>query len=257
MGEAIIKAVHGPCLAGRQARSTIHSYDVDKKKLALMAKKYKVKQAFSPVELVKKCNIIVLAVKPQHIDEVLDGIKYCLGPSKVLISVAAGVSTARIEEKIGGRVAVIRAMPNMPALVGAGVTAICKGRFAGNRAQAAANKIFSCVGEVVDVKEGLMNAVTAISGSGPAYFFHLIEVMMKMGCELGLKEAVARKLAVETALGSAKILKETKEHPESLRAKVTSKGGTTEAAFEEFYKHDLEIILKKGIRKAYERARCL
>lgn len=251
MGAALIKGVT------RSQGHKVTSYDVDKRKAKEVAKKYKTKLASSSAELVSKCDVIVLAVKPQHMDEVLNQIRYQANPYKLLISVAAGVSTSRIEKKIGNKVAVIRAMPNMPAFVGAGVTAICKGKFATTKDLSVANKIFSSVGEVVDVKENLMAAVTAISGSGPAYFFHLVEVLMKMGCELGLKETIAKQLAVETALGSAKILKETKEHPQILRTRVTSKGGATEAAFEEFYKHDLEIILKRGIRKAFERTKCL
>lgn len=250
MGTAIAKAIS-------RAGFNVLGYDVDRKKSSFLAKKYRIRSISSSAELAKKSDAIVMAVKPQHMNEALDAIRDHVSSGKLLITIAAGFSTARIEKKIGKKVAVIRAMPNMPALVGSGITAVCKGRFAKDKDLGFANKIFSCIGEVVYIKEGLMAAVTAISGSGPAYFFHLVEILMKMGCELGLTESTAKKLAIETALGSARILKETQEHPQSLRAKVTSRGGTTEAAFNEFYKHDLEIILKKGIRKAFERAKCL
>lgn len=250
MGTAIIKAVYS-------LQFTVYGYDADKKKLRDIAKKYKVKTASKNTELVKKCNVIILAVKPQNIREVLREIKNTLDSSKLLISVAAGISTKRIEREIGKKIAVIRVMPNMPTLIQAGVSAICKGRFAAKKDLGAAKKIFAKIGDIVEVKENLMDAVTAISGSGPAYFFYLIEVLIKSGIELGLNKEIARRLAVETALGSAKILKEIKESPENLRAKVTSKGGTTEAAFNEFFKHDLEVILKRGIRKAFDKARRL
>lgn len=250
MGEAIIKAV-----ASR--RTSVASYDVDKKKLKSVSKKYKSKATSSSADLVKGCDIIILAVKPQNIDTVLKEIRNDITPYKLLISIAAGVKTSSIERKITKRVGVVRAMPNMPAIIQAGVSAVARGRFATDKDLVVAEELFKNMGEVVEVEEDFMDAVTAISGSGPAYFFYLAEVLIKMGRALGLKDEVARKLAIETALGSAKVLKETKLNPEVLRAKVTSRGGTTEAAFKEFVKGGLEEILKKGIMKAFERAKCL
>jgi len=247
MGAAIIKAV-------LNSQSSVFAYDVDKKKTKGVSKKYKIQIAASSVDLVKRCNIIILAVKPKDIEKVLRTIKDNLGASKVLISIAAGISTEFIEKKIGRKISVIRVMPNMPALIQSGISAVCKGRFATRRDLNIAQGLFKNVGEVIVVKEKLMNAVTAISGSGPAYFFYLVEVLMRSALELGIEKKTAEKLAVETALGSARVLKLTGETPWNLRSKVTSKGGTTEAAFKEFFKSDLEGILKKGIRKAFRRA---
>lgn len=250
MGAAVLKAAVS-------RHSSIVSYDVDKKRLRDAAKRYKVKVASSSNELARKCDVVILAVKPKDISAVVSQVKGVLNPSKTVISIVAGVETTRLEKAIGKKVAVIRVMPNMPAMVGAGISAICKGRFATNADMAVTKKIFTAIGEVVEVKEGLMDAVTAISGSGPAYFFYLVEVLIEAGIESGLSRAVAQKLAVETAIGSAEVLKETAEHAGILRARVTSKGGTTEAAFDEFFKHDLAGILKKGVNKAIERAKCL
>lgn len=275
MGAAIVKAVAGqqsPVTSqksigrqttGRQAdwrpadRRTVTSYDVDEKKHRDIAKRHNTKKASSAAELVRDCDIIILAVKPQDIEGLMGEISPELAGSKVLISIAAGVSTSYLERAAAKKVAVIRVMPNMPALVGGGISAICKGRSATYSAMAQTKAIFNKVGEVVEVKEDLMDAVTAISGSGPAYFFYLVEVLIKAGVDLGLKRAVAAKLAVETILGSARILKETGEDPALLRARVTSKGGTTEAAFNEFFAGDIQVVLEKGIRKAFERSRHL
>lgn len=262
MGAAIIKAVTKSQSQGGAKRSLpfgdkVIGYDVDRERLKAVAKKYKARIASSSVELVKKCNIIVLAVKPQDMDEVLKEIRNDINTSKVLVSIAAGVKTGSIEGGILKKTAVVRVMPNMPAFIQAGISAVCRGRFATDKDLAVIKDLFRNIGEVVDVEEDVMDAVTAISGSGPAYFFYLVEVLIKMGRELGLKDAIARKLAIETALGSARILKETEEAPEVLRASVTSKGGTTEAAFKIFAKNNLEEILKNGIREAFMKARGL
>ncbi|MDD5449595.1 MAG: pyrroline-5-carboxylate reductase [Candidatus Omnitrophica bacterium] len=243
MGTAILKAV------AKSPGHQVTSYDIDKKRLKDTAKKYKIKAAKDIPDLVKKCDIIVLAVKPKDIEEVLSGARYDINTSKILISVAAGVTTASIESVVQKKIAIVRAMPNMPALIQAGISAVCRGRFASDKDLSAAKELFKNIGEVVEVEEDAMNAVTAISGSGPAYFFFLVEILIKMGRELGLKDGVAAKLAVETILGSARLLKETGESPEALRSRVTSKGGTTEAAFKIFLKNGLEEIIKNGIRE--------
>jgi len=257
MGTAIIRAVFsagGGSAFGGGSRFSVFAYDVDRKKTKGILKKYKIRVASNSTDLVKRCDIIILAVKPKDIERVLRGVKGNLNVSKILISIAAGISTEFIEGKIGRKISVIRVMPNMPALIQSGISAICKGRFATNRDLAVAQGLFKNIGEVIVVKENLMDAITVISGSGPAYFFYLVEVLVKAALELGIEKRIAKKLVVETALGSAKVLKLTDETPWGLRAKVTSKGGTTEAAFKEFFKSDLEGILKKGIRKAFCRA---
>jgi pyrroline-5-carboxylate reductase len=206
-------------------------------------------------KLARAADIIILAVKPKDVAAVLGDIKDELDSHNLLISVAAGVTTRRIEKNIGRNKAVVRVMPNMPAVIGAGISAICKGTYATKKDLTITRGLFQSLGEVVEAKENLIDAVTAISGSGPAYFFYMVELLTKTAVELGLKRDIADKLAIETAFGSAKILKETKEAPEILRQKVTSKGGTTEAAFKEFAKGGLEKILKKGIKRACERSK--
>jgi len=249
MGSAIVRRIAGSGI--------ISVYETDKGKQKIVTSISGVKCASDNKKLAETVDVLILAVKPRDITAVLDEIKVKLTRRTLLISIAAGVTTEFIEKRLGKKIAVIRVMPNMPALAGAGISALCRGRFASKREMVAAKRLFRSIGEVVEVKEDLMDAVTAISGSGPAYFFYLVEVLIKTAIGLGIKKEVAEKLAVETAFGSAKLLKETKETPQILRAKVTSKGGTTEAAFKEFLKGDLEGVLKKGIRKAFKRARKL
>jgi len=247
----------GTAIAHAAADASIHliCYDIDRKRLSLFEKRYHAAIASQGREVARECDRIVLAVKPNDVNTLLEDIRPELNGSKLLISVAAGITTAHIETMVDRRVAVVRVMPNMPALIGAGICAICKGRFATAGDLRFARRLFGKLGEVIEIKERLMNAVTAISGSGPAYFFYLVEIMIKAGVRLGLPRGVATKLAVQTALGSGRALKETRESPEALRLKVTSKGGTTEAAFKKFFKNNLEAILEKGIMAASERAR--
>jgi pyrroline-5-carboxylate reductase len=232
----------------KKALGNVITYDVDRKKRV---------SASSNLDLAGRSRVIILAVKPRDMEGVLEEIRSSLDSSKILISIAAGVTTKYIERKIGKKIAVIRVMPNMPALIGAGISAVCKGTFATGRDAAVARGLFSKLGSVVEVKETLMDAVTAVSGSGPAYFFYLAEVLATAGMGLGLDKKTAHKLAVETAFGSARLLREGGENAAALRARVASKGGTTEAAFEKFFEHNLGGILAKGIYAAHNRSKKL
>jgi pyrroline-5-carboxylate reductase len=175
---------------------------------------------------------LLLSVKPQQMGEALAGIARDLSPQTLIISIAAGISTGFIEKHLGESQAwrVIRTMPNTPMLVGEGMAALCRGKFATPQDLATAQRIFQCAARVIEVPETLMDAVTAVSGSGPAYFFYLVEQMIRAGTELGFSPQQARELAVQTALGAAKMLSASDESPEELRRRVTSPGGTTQAA---------------------------
>lgn len=242
---------------GMAGSNSVFVYETNKGRAETASSLSRIKVVTDNKELAKSVDILILAVKPKDIAAVLRDIKNELSRRTLVISIAAGITTKFIETRLRRGVPVIRVMPNMPALAGAGISAFCRGRFASKKELAAAKELFKNIGEVVTVRESSMNAVTAVSGSGPAYFFYLVEVLAKAGVELGLDKKTAKKLAVETAFGSGIILKETGEAAEALRAKVTSKGGTTEAAFKEFFRNNLEGVLKKGIRKAFERAKCL
>lgn len=253
MGEALIR---GLVRSKALKPSQISIFDVDEKKCASIAIKYKIKKADSNEGLTKDSDIFIIAVKPQNIDLVLHELAVEMNARKLAISIAAGVRTSRIESHFKKGCPVIRVMPNTPALVGEAISSVTGGRFAKAHHLEIADAIFRSVGEVVYIKdEGLIDLVTAISGSGPAYFFYLIESLIDAAVELGMKEDVALSLVSQTALGSAKLLKQTGHSVVELRRRVTSKGGTTEAALKVLEEHEIKGIIEKAIRAALKRSK--
>ncbi len=201
------------------------------------------------------CPRVVLAVKPQVMGEVLDGIAEAVAPGATVVSIAAGIRTDWISQRLGGRGRIVRVMPNTPLLVGAGVSALAKGETATDDDLAWAERLFAACGRTVRVTEPLIDAVTALSGSGPAYFFYLIEAMVAAGLAEGLDEDVAGELAVATCGGAFELLRQTGEAPQVLRAKVTSPGGTTQAAIESLDAAGVRDALVAAVRRAAERSR--
>lgn len=232
-------------------------YDIVQERLSQLSEQFGVEVAVSSTKLVEIADIIVLSVKPQNFTEVLEGIKGRVGKEKLVISIAAGVTTSSIAEFLPDA-AIIRVMPNTPALVGEGATAIYS-RNADNKAVDSVVKIFSAVGKAVVVeKEELIDAVTAVSGSGPAYFFLLMEEMIKAGVKLGLSEDVAKELVLQTAKGAAILAgkaDENKEGPAELRKKVTSPGGTTEAALKVFAENQFNELVSNALKAACDRSK--
>ncbi len=249
MGSALVRG-----LIQKGGPKGILCFDPDRKKLSQLARRYGVQAAHSNRE-VARAKVILLTVKPQQMEQVLAEIRPYLEHRPLLISIAAGIPTRWVERKVGPRMPVVRVMPNTPALVGAGISAIAPGRFARAKDRKAAERIFRSVGEVIHLPERLLNAVTAISGSGPAYVFYLMEQMMETAVRLGLPKPVARDLVLKTVLGAARLAEGAKEDPRVLRLRVTSKGGTTEAAFRVFARRNLEKILRQGIQAAAQRAK--
>lgn len=194
------------------------------------------------LEVARQADIIILAVKPQLAATVLTTLEPAISENTLVISIMAGISTAFIEEFLSGGVRVVRAMPNTPAMIQAAATAICPGRKSNENDLAVAGGIFSSVGCVVTVSEKQMDAVTGLSGSGPAYVFTFLEALTDAGVKNGLTRDVAFKLALQTVLGSARMVDETGEHPALLKEKVTSPGGTTIAAL-----HTLENGRFRGL----------
>lgn len=218
--------------------------------------KYKMIVEIDNNEVVKFADVIILAVKPKDFDSVLRQ-EICCGISaeKLLVSIAAGITTKYIEKIVGSDVPVVRAMPNMGAFVGESITSITKGRSATSCDMDTAKEIFETIGDVVEVDEKLVDAVTAISGSGPAYFFYLIEALIEAAKGLGISAEVAKGLVVKTASGSAGLLETLKEDPQNLRKKIASKGGTTEAALEVFEKRKVKRIITEAVKAAHARSK--
>ncbi len=252
MGEAILNRLSNVL----EKSTSIMVSEFDASRRDYIQSKYKVIVGVDNNEVVKFADVIILAVKPRDLEAILKS-EVCCGASKekLLISIAAGITTGYIESIVGKDVPVIRVMPNMAAAIGESVSSISAGSSVNPKDMALAKEIFLAIGDVVEVDEKLVDTVTAISGSGPAYFFYVIEALIEAGCAEGLKEDVAKKLAVKTALGSAKLLEALKEDPAALRAKVTSKGGTTAAAIEVFESKKIKSIIKEAVSAARTRSK--
>jgi pyrroline-5-carboxylate reductase len=223
MAEAIIK---GLLTGGIQAGSIMVAEPLAARR-EYLASTYSVAAIESGPDVAGKADIIVLAIKPQMADGVLSTLASVISTDKLIISIMAGTSTSSIQMALTGNVRVVRVMPNAAALIQAAASAICAGSFAEEKDLEAAREIFSRVGTVVTTSEKLMDAVTGLSGSGPAYVFNFIEALSDAGVKNGLARDVSLALAVQTVLGAARMVSETGEHPALLKEKVTSPGGTT------------------------------
>ncbi|MFA7267687.1 MAG: pyrroline-5-carboxylate reductase [Candidatus Nanopelagicales bacterium] len=206
--------------------------EADELRAASLRKKYSVPTGDAR-NAAANADVVIIAVKPAMVRDVVSTIAEVLPPSTLVISVAAGITTATIEGGLPVGAAVVRAMPNTPALVGQGMTVVSAGSSCSADQLQQAHELLASVGEVAAVPESDQDAVTALSGSGPAYLFFVVEAMIDAGVQLGLDPAIARDLAVQTVYGAASMLRETGEDPEDLRANVTSPGGTTAAAIAE------------------------
>ncbi len=252
MGEAIFRG----CKKDKQLR--LLATDKVKSRKDKFCRKYRIKSACSISDLIRLSDVVLIAVKPQDIDEVLVEIKESLRKNVLVVSIAAGISSKYIEKTIGNKVKVIRAMPNMAAVLGESVTAIKKGIFASKIDTRLVKNIFEKVGSVIEVKRDAdIDIVTALSGSGPAYFFYIVASFMAVGKERGMDQKKTNELLFKTLIGSAELLKENKFDTKKLIAKVASKGGTTEAALKVFDDNNLKTIIAKGILAAYKRAKQL
>ncbi|WP_370290579.1 pyrroline-5-carboxylate reductase [Nocardioides sp.] len=202
-------------------------------------------------------DTVLLVVKPQDMAGVLAEVGPALEPGRLVVSLAAGITTSFIEQHVAAGVAVVRVMPNTPALVDEGMAALSPGTHCDAEHLAEAEALLASVGRVVHVPEAQQDAVTAISGSGPAYVFFVVEAMVEAGVHLGLPRTVAHELAVQTLVGSAAMLRETGEHPAVLREQVTSPGGTTAAALRELEVHGVRAAFLAALEAARDRSRQL
>ena len=247
MGEALLSR-----LSETVEKSTmIMASEFDSTRRDYIRKKYRMIVETDNNLVMKYSDIVILAVKPKDFEDLLNGeITIGASPKKLIISIAAGITTKYIESAIGNDVPVVRVMPNMPAVVGEAVSAVCRGRSASKKDIEAAKEIFEMIGSVVEVDEKLMDAVTAISGSGPAYFFSLMEELIRSAVAMGIDRKTAKTLVVKTALGSAKLIDSIGADPKEMRDRVTSKGGTTEAAFKVFRAKKVGSAIKAAVKAA-------
>jgi pyrroline-5-carboxylate reductase len=254
MAEALISGILKArvCLPGK-----VYVSDIRPERLEYLRECYGVRTTGNNAELVTKAKVLVLSVKPQTMKEMLEGITNSVGEDALIISIAAGIPISLISSILGDR-AIVRVMPNMAAWVAQGASAL----YPNTKARAklnAAEIIFASVGKVVTVEdEGLIDSVTAVSGSGPAYFFLMMQEMIKAGVALGLSEADAQTLTLQTAKGAAMIAEEaiaTGETPGQLCAQVATPGGTTEAAINVFHASGFGETVSRALQRASERCR--
>ena len=246
MGEAILAGVCNkyPCVVCEPR--------VERR--AYLTKKYRCSLADTPAQAAVVADIVLLAVKPQDLPGVLADIKPVV-KKQVFVSIAAGITSAFIEKSLGGKVRVVRSMPNLPALIREGMTGVCKGRYAAVSDLKKACDILASVGQVMVVPEKMIDAVTAVSGSGPAYVFLFVECLMQAARKLGFNEAQAKTLVLQTLLGSVHMAAGSKDSAGVLRQKVTSKGGTTQAAMDVFMARGVFDIYLEALTAAKQRAR--
>lgn len=252
MGEALLKGLVSKRLF---TRSHITISDNRNSRLRYLKKTYRVRVTVSNVEAVNVSDIIILAIKPKDMATVLSEIAEAI-KSKLIISKVAGVKVDFIKRKTGAK-RVIRVMPNTPALIGFAMTAIASSKKIKSPDTRIAESIYGCVGETILLNEKDMDAVTAVSGSGPAYFFLLMEAMVEAAQSLGLKKSIALKLVTQTAFGASLLQYSLAGEPAILRKNVTSEGGTTEAAIKIFKKKGFNSTVKVALKAAAKRSRQL
>lgn len=250
MGEALFSGL----LASGWDAADIVVTDRRETRQVELTQKYGVR-AVSNAEAAALADTLVLVVKPQDVGELLDEISSDVRPGTLVVSLCAGITTSFIEERLPEGTAVVRVMPNTPALVAAGMAALAAGRHASREQVATAKELLEAVGETVVVPEKYLDAVTALSGTGPAYLFYVVEAMIDGGVLLGLPRDIATELAVQTMYGSAKLLRETNQHPTRLREQVTSPGGTTAAAIRQLEDHRVRAAFMTAIEAARDRSK--
>ncbi|HDP96536.1 MAG TPA: pyrroline-5-carboxylate reductase [Euryarchaeota archaeon] len=251
MGAALLKGMlRRPWAKSENFTAT----DIDSSKLKSLSKEVGVKTTTDNRKAVAGADIIILSVKPQIIDIVLEEMKGELKTRQIIISIAAGVTTDYIQECIGKEMPIIRAMPNISALVDASATAISPGKHADKNHTKLAREILESVGTVVEVRETLMDSVTGLSGTGPMYVFLLVEGLSDAGVKVGLSRDISNALSVQTVLGSAKIMRETGWHPARLKDLVTSPGGTAISALHSLEKSGMKAMLIDAVETATKRS---
>lgn len=246
MGSAIIKGIQNLDFKG------ISYFDKDKEKLSKLEKEINVQPADSVKEGIERSDIIIFAVKPQNFNDIISETKNYFSDDHLIITIMAGIKISSIQKYITSSTQIVRAMPNTPALVKSGLTAIC-----GNNEDDLyiAEQIFSSIGEVIKIQEEMMDTITALSGSGPAYVYSFIESFVNAALVHGISSVISKKLVYQTVKGALELLYKSDATPEELRKRVTSPGGVTEAALKEMEISHFDSILTNAVEAAIKRAK--
>lgn len=251
MAGAILR---GLLRAGACTADEIMATDIRQARLDELAESYGIRTSTDNAEAVKWADVVVLSTKPQIFDRLLPVVEGAIDSSTLVVSIAAGVPVSAIEGRLPEGIRVVRTMPNTPALVDAGATAIAAGSLATDEDIELVQGLFDSVGITVVLDESLLDAVTGLSGSGPAYIFMIIEALSDAGVKMGLHRQSAQKLAAQTVLGSAKLLIDTGEHPGQLKDNVTSPGGTAIAGLHTLESGGLRTTLMNAVESATKRS---
>lgn len=251
MGEAMLKGLLNARFAEPQQLLVA---DINRQRVEYLERTYGVRGAVTNREAVAEADVIILAVKPQNLPELLQDIREELDPTKLVISIAAGVPLRTIEEIVKKELRLIRTMPNTPALVQEAATALARGAFASEEDLKLAEQIFASVGKTIVIEENLMDAVTGLSGSGPAYVFLFIEAMADSGVKMGLTRQASLLLSAQTVLGAARLLLETNEHPGRLKDMVCSPGGTAIVGLHTLEQGGLRTTIINAVEAATKRS---
>ena len=248
--------IGGLCQSGLPP-ANLHVSEPDEARRQSLQQDFGVSMHADNQAVVDACEVVVLAVKPQRLKTVITDLRPREDDNKLYLTIAAGIRSDSLQRWLGGgERAIVRAMPNTPALVQSGATGLYANRFVSNKQRDLAESILRAVGLTVWLQdEAQMDAVTALSGSGPAYFFMVMEVMEQAGIKLGLPAETARLLTLQTAFGAAKLALEIEEDPAQLRRNVTSPGGTTEQAILALQDHDIRQMFEQALQAAHDRAR--
>ena len=252
LGEALIA---GLLKKGELKASDIEGSVGHESSLARVKERLNISATLDNKELVRGKDIILLSVKPQIMDIVVREVSEVVNPDQLIISVAASVTTSFVQERLSKPIPVIRAMPNTPAVMNVGMTGLCGGLYATRGHTEIAEEIFKCVGETVFVDESLMDGVTALSASGPAYLYVVVESLAEAGVKLGIPREVSTLLAAQTMLGAATMVLDSKAHPALLKDMVTTPAGCTIDGLMELEEGKLRVTFIKAVVKAAERAR--
>jgi pyrroline-5-carboxylate reductase len=253
MAESLI----GGLLTSGHKASLIHVSEPDKNRRNFLSTEYGISCVESNIKLVEKADLLLFAVKPQLLRQIAEPLQQAVQARQPLVlSIAAGVRSADLEHWLGGALAVVRVMPNTPALVGAGASGLYANHLVNSQQKNQAESIMRSVGLTVWLEnENQMDIVTALSGSGPAYIFRIIEAMEDAATRAGLARETSRLLAIETTLGAARLAMESNDSPAQLRHKVTSPGGTTEQGLKQLENGNIELIFQNVINAAIDRSR--
>lgn len=252
MGGILLQAfLKNNLLGPDQIFATVHHPD----RAQALSAQYGIEVTTDNLAAAEQADVILLGVKPAQVPALIQHIRPALSPKKMILSIAASVKTHSIEEAAGYDLAVVRAMPNTPSMLAAGVTALCAGKFVSAEQMLIAQKVFQTVGRTVVVDEKHMDAVTGLSGSGPAYIYIIIEALAEAGVNVGLPRDVATLLAAQTTLGSARMVLETGYHPALLKDAVTTPAGCTVDGILELEEGGLRVTLIKAVKRATQRAK--